>query len=104
MEQLANDLVAKFPVFGDPRRKNKGAEMWYFNSAYTNGPKGFLEDRLKNQRKKIAKKKPAPSLMDEDVCSLSWESELEEGRQPQVKLKNIIKNFILLMQILFLYR
>lgn len=80
MEQLALDLVNKYPLLGDPRRKNLGAEMWYFNSAHSSGPMGFLEERIKNQRKKLTKKKAIENKVEDDISSLSWDSELEEGR------------------------
>ena len=78
LEQLAKHLVLKFPDFGDPRRH--GYEMWFFHSPFATSATGFLEERLKNQRKKLNTK----SMKDNDDemicdCSLNWESEDDQG-------------------------
>lgn len=52
--------------------------MWYQNSAFGAGPAGFLEERLKNQRKKL-EFKSAVVVENVDVCTTSWDSENEDG-------------------------
>ncbi|OXA48191.1 Tigger transposable element-derived protein 6 [Folsomia candida] len=86
MQQLAVDLVNKYPLLGDPRRKNLGAEMWYFNSAHSQGSTGFLEERIKNQRKKLTKKKIIEKTVEIDIYPLPWDSEFdEENPEPDEK-------------------
>jgi hypothetical protein len=54
MEQLAKNLVAKYPKLGDARREDKGFEMWFFHGTKQVGggraATGFLEERLKGMR------------------------------------------------------
>ncbi|XP_035713852.1 uncharacterized protein LOC118438145 [Folsomia candida] len=77
MEHLAVDLVKSYPSLGDPRKKSLGACMWYQSSAFGGGPAGFLEERLKNQRKKL-ELNHVDIVDNVDICTLSWDSENEE--------------------------
>lgn len=80
MEQLAENLVTTYPALGDPRKKHLGASMWYQNISHGPGPRGFLEERLKNQRKKMEIAQRSMSIEEIDISPFSWESECEDGR------------------------
>lgn len=82
MEQLAKNLVQAFPGFGDPLKTGKGWEMWFNHSIHGGAASGFLEERLKNQRKQMAKRRQLQNLEDNDCASylLKWESEDEDGK------------------------
>jgi hypothetical protein len=58
LEQLAKHLVLQYPKLGDPRRADKGWEMWFFHSVFEKAATGFLEERLKSQRRKLVPVKP----------------------------------------------
>lgn len=79
MEQLAENLVTTYPALGDPRKKHLGATMWYQNISRGQGPRGFLEERLKNQRKKLETVQRSISIDEVDISSFSWESECDDG-------------------------
>ncbi|XP_035700458.1 uncharacterized protein LOC118433026 [Folsomia candida] len=80
MEQLARHLVQRYPCFGDPRRPENGWEMWFFHTHMAPSATGFLEERLKSQRKKM-NAKTAPNI-DIDIIfmepSLCWDSDNED--------------------------
>ncbi|OXA42106.1 Sterile alpha motif domain-containing protein 3 [Folsomia candida] len=79
LEQLAKDLVLLFPGLGDPRKEGRGYEMWFFHSHHGLGASGFLEDRLKNQRKKVtSNKKTQLNTESLDATFLDWSSEIED--------------------------
>ncbi|XP_035712038.1 uncharacterized protein LOC118437244 [Folsomia candida] len=60
--------------------------MWYFNSAHSQGSTGFLEERIKNQRKKLTKKKIIEKTVEIDIYPLPWDSEFdEENPEPDEK-------------------
>lgn len=81
LEQLAKDLVLLFPGLGDPRKEGRGYEMWFFHSHHGLGASGFLEDRLKNQRKKVtSNKKTQLNTESLDATFLDWSSEIEDGK------------------------
>ncbi|OXA39168.1 hypothetical protein Fcan01_26192, partial [Folsomia candida] len=77
MEQVAKHLVGRYPSFGDVRRPEKGYDMWFFHTPFAPAATGFLEERLKSQRKKLNKKAPIQAqkvvLFNED--SPSWNSD-----------------------------
>lgn len=77
MEQVAKHLVLKYPSFGDVRRQERGWEMWFFHTPFAPAATGFLEERLKSQRKKINKKTPTKNLQVVlfNENSLSWNSD-----------------------------
>ncbi|XP_035710550.1 uncharacterized protein LOC118436483 isoform X2 [Folsomia candida] len=80
MEQLARHLVQRYPSFGDPRRPENGWEMWFFHTHMAPSATGFLEERLKSQRKKMnAKTTP---IVDIDIIfgepALCWDSDNED--------------------------
>lgn len=79
LEQLARNLVNLYPALGDPRKTENGYEMWFFNSPHTQGAVGFLEERLKNQRKNLAKFKPDKRNVVDISVLQDWESENEDG-------------------------
>lgn len=83
MEQLARHLVSAFPSLGDGRKTDKGYAIWFFNSNHISGPTGFLEERLKNQRRRLTKlkRKLVPSTNSNDTA-LDWNSEFEDGNFP----------------------
>lgn len=59
--------------------------MWFFYSTLGSTASGFLDDRLKNQRKKIAATKASNCDSELDnLVALDWESENEAGN-----LKNL---------------
>ena len=95
MEQLAKNLVAKYPKLGDARREDKGFEMWFFHGTKHGGgggaATGFLEERLKGMRKRYQTKKKVTVedsvIKDNDV---DWKSEHEEGNK---KIKINLYNF-----------
>ena len=93
MEQVAKDLVQTYPSFGDPRKPGQGWEMWFFNSAHGAGATGFLEDRLKNQRKKKGTKK-VTSPIEPFEGFLDWNSDCDECKwylYLKPKLSQILK-------------
>lgn len=97
MEQLAKDFVSKYPSFGDPRRPGRGWEMWFFNSAHGAGATGFLEDRLKNQRKKLASAKKVPANTSYNNDTIDWDSENEDFK--------LLNNFIIrVIKLQFFYK
>lgn len=83
MDQMAKDLVGKYPALGDPRRKHLGYQMWFMGSSDGSPASGFLEERLKNQRKKISDKKllstSATKCNELDLPVLNWISDDEDG-------------------------
>jgi hypothetical protein len=79
MEELSKDLVQLYPALGDPLRTGGGWKMWFSHSIHAQAASGFLEDRLKNKRKALSKKKPKNNELDLASYSLAWESENEEG-------------------------
>ena len=81
MEQLAKDLVEKYPSFGDARMPSKGFEMWWFHTIHAPVATGFLEERLKNQRRKSAVERKKNKTKDEIICfaGLDWASDNEDG-------------------------
>lgn len=94
LEQLAKDLVRQYPALGHPSKKEFGWQMYFFNSSHGGGPHGFLEERLKSQRKKLHKHKEKV-IMESDNCSLCWDSE-EEGKlgiRSEIKVANYVNNF-----------
>ncbi len=56
-----------------------GWKMWFSHSIHAQAASGFLEDRLKNKRKALSKKKPKNNELDLASYSLAWESENEDG-------------------------
>ncbi|XP_035701273.1 uncharacterized protein LOC118433446 isoform X3 [Folsomia candida] len=82
MDQMAKDLVGKYPALGDPRRKHLGYQMWFMGSSDGSPASGFLEERLKNQRKKISDKKllstSATKCNELDLPVLNWISDDED--------------------------
>ncbi len=73
-------MVRQYPALGDPTLTGFGYKMWFFNSIHGRAATGFLEERLKNQRKILAKKKAASlAPASKDVPGLKWDSEDEEG-------------------------
>ncbi|OXA49832.1 hypothetical protein Fcan01_15443 [Folsomia candida] len=72
-------LVSAFPSLGDGRKTDKGYAIWFFNSNHISGPTGFLEERLKNQRRRLTKlkRKLVPSTNSNDTA-LDWNSEFED--------------------------
>ncbi|ODN02959.1 Zinc finger and SCAN domain-containing protein 12 [Orchesella cincta] len=95
LEQLAQHLVSKYPVFGDPRRQELGWQMWFFHTVKGHGATGFLEDRLKNQRKKLAKKREKHVPDTREVDNLNWDSENDDYNPPpdDCKLEFMKHNF-----------
>lgn len=80
MEQLAKNLVNTYPSFGDPMKGGKGWRMWFNHSIHASAASGFLEERLKNQRKRLAKKKVINSFDDESAqYVVNWDSDNDEG-------------------------
>jgi hypothetical protein len=82
MEQLAKDLVEMYPALGDPRRKGLGYQMWFMNSFEGTAASGFLEERLKYQRRKLTKKVVSQETDSQnDLPVLDWDSENENGEK-----------------------
>lgn len=52
--------------------------MWFFSSPYC-GATGFLEERLKNQRKAINSKRTVLEYKLDEAVLQSWDSENENG-------------------------
>lgn len=79
--ELAVDLVHRFPALGDPTRSSLGSSMWFCAAAHSpSGPTGFLEERLKNQRRKLAKSKKNPSSREaNDMKFLNYDSDNDFG-------------------------
>ncbi|XP_035712958.1 uncharacterized protein LOC118437743 [Folsomia candida] len=108
MEQVAKHLVLKYPSFGDVRRQERGWEMWFFHTPFAPAATGFLEERLKSQRKKINKKTPTKNLQVVlfNENSLSWNSDDDDEPEPDerkfeymrqnkgVEVINIMKNTV----------
>ncbi|CAL8121612.1 unnamed protein product [Orchesella dallaii] len=78
LEQLAKHLVLKYPALGDPRRTEKGWQMWFFHTVTGQGATGFLEDRLKNQRRRLTKKVYVDISECIEIEKLNWISEDED--------------------------
>jgi hypothetical protein len=86
LEQLAKHLVLQYPKLGDPRRADKGWEMWFFHSVFEKAATGFLEERLKSQRRKLVPVKPQKTTVVMREDSLDWDSEEEEGKKYKIIL------------------
>ncbi|CAL8140945.1 unnamed protein product [Orchesella dallaii] len=80
LEQLARQLVRKYPGLGDPRRSERGWQMWFFHTVKGQGATGFLEDRLKNQRRRLVKKQTKSDRFMEDAEDINWQSMDEDGK------------------------
>lgn len=80
MEQLAKNLVQKYPKLGDSRRDGNGWEMWFLHSAHAKAATGFLEERLKSQRRKLTSRKETRNISTLQDLTLNWNSEEEDGK------------------------
>ncbi|XP_035707212.1 uncharacterized protein LOC118435347 isoform X2 [Folsomia candida] len=94
MEQLAKNLVNTYPSFGDPMKGGKGWRMWFNHSIHASAASGFLEERLKNQRKRLAKKKVINSFDDESAqYVVNWDSDNDEDDpEPDEKVLEYLKH------------
>ncbi|CAL8140943.1 unnamed protein product [Orchesella dallaii] len=95
LEQLARQLVRKYPGLGDPRRSERGWQMWFFHTVKGQGATGFLEDRLKNQRRRLVKKQTKSDRFMEDAEDINWQS-MDEDDDPvpdDAKLEYLKHNF-----------
>ncbi len=82
LEALAKQLVQNYPDLGDSRRPGNGWEMWFFHTTHATAATGFLEERLKSQRRKLQSKSKTNNEATRDVMgdsSLNWESDNDEG-------------------------
>lgn len=98
MEQVAKHLVGRYPSFGDVRRPEKGYDMWFFHTPFAPAATGFLEERLKSQRKKLNKKAPIQAqkvvLFNED--SPSWNSDDDGVTTNSISLLYVFDSNIML--------
>jgi hypothetical protein len=60
-----------------------GWEMWFFHSDYSKAATGFLEERLKSQRRKLKPKqlKKADFIGLRENIDLDWTSDQDEGKR-----------------------
>ena len=82
MELAAKHLVNVYPSLGDPRRTENGWEMWFFHSEYSKAATGFLEERLKSQRRKLKTKqlKKTGFIGPVENIDMDGTSDQEEGK------------------------